>query len=148
MKRLFILVAIILVTSCYYSNGCIYSPQSVSCFYGEYSDIMLIQKRNRITDNEQRWRDIEYCGGMRTDDGYFKELLKNRVESSPNEYKDKFYNLKKLMSAHISTEDIPFNDWNYNYLMYNCLIYIKGYKIYSKADCYYSKKEQGINICQ
>lgn len=71
MKRLFILVVITFFPSCYYSDGCFYSPQSVSCVDkgSIYPAFSRYQKYNSIgrTNSQQRWNDIIECGGKYND---------------------------------------------------------------------------------
>ncbi|BFU59167.1 MULTISPECIES: hypothetical protein [Rodentibacter] len=65
---LIILASSTLLSSCYYSKGCIYTPQMVNCYIDKgrvYPLIAGYQKQNTIgsTDSIQRWKDILMCGG-------------------------------------------------------------------------------------
>ncbi|QLB12875.1 hypothetical protein EV697_10812 [Bisgaardia hudsonensis] len=56
-----------LLTSCYYHDGCMYTPQMVNCYVdkGEtWPAIAHYQKPNTIghTDSAQRWKDAVACG--------------------------------------------------------------------------------------
>lgn len=67
MKYL-LLIPLFLVSGCYYSDGCIYSPQMVNCYVdkGEiFPSISRYQKPYSLgkTNSEQRWKDVIACGG-------------------------------------------------------------------------------------
>ena len=60
------------MSNCYYSDGCIYSPQMVNCYIekGEvFSPISRYQKPYSLgkTDSNQRWKDVISCGGKYLD---------------------------------------------------------------------------------
>ncbi|TCP92080.1 hypothetical protein EDC44_12833 [Cricetibacter osteomyelitidis] len=79
--RFFILVIIsILINGCYYSNGCIYTPQMVNCYNYNRNDYPEITKFQKIaslgnTDKEQRWFDAINCGAKYTEDGWIFKTL-------------------------------------------------------------------------
>lgn len=66
MLRMMILSLVTaMLSSCYYSKGRIYGPQSADCpFRPEVKGIQQWQKKDSIgdTDPEQRWRDFQQCG--------------------------------------------------------------------------------------
>ncbi len=64
-KLIFIFSIIYCLSSCWYSNGCVYTPQMVNCYKGEaYPNIAHWQKKISVgyTNSEQRWRDLLSCG--------------------------------------------------------------------------------------
>lgn len=68
MKYL-LLIPLFLVSGCYYSDGCIYSPQMVNCYVDKGKDwpyIAYFQKKGNLgnTNAEQRWQDVRLCGGI------------------------------------------------------------------------------------
>lgn len=89
MLRVMILgLVVVMLSSCYYSKGCIYGPQSVDCpFRPEVKDIQQWQKKDSIgnTDPEQRKRDLKECGVGGVD--YDMAIFNSR---SPNESDEAF----------------------------------------------------------
>ncbi len=63
-KLIFIFSIIYCLSSCWYSNGCVYTPQMVNCYHGEkYPNIAHWQKKETLgkTNSEQRWIDLLQC---------------------------------------------------------------------------------------
>lgn len=62
----------LLITGCYWSEGCLITPQQVNCYYkNDYKAIQAYQKRETIghTDVEQRKKDALSCGVINYNDG-------------------------------------------------------------------------------
>ncbi|WP_103033407.1 hypothetical protein [Moraxella sp. RCAD0137] len=75
MKLLFLTALSAMLTSCYYSQGCLITPQEVACFNEQStlstpSPISTYQKSNMAgrTDKNQRWIDAVSCGAEYGDD--------------------------------------------------------------------------------
>lgn len=86
MRRKIIFITIILLNGCY-SDGCFYTPQSVSCVNkgNMWPGIAEFQNVNTIghTDSQQRWKDAIDCGSKYGD----KELLHINRQGKYNEFK-------------------------------------------------------------
>lgn len=158
-KILFIFFMCTLLSGCYYSfkTGCFYSPQQVNCYDG-VSDINRLQKKDRIgfTNPEQRWKDLEDCGGVRVEDGNFKIFLYRSFKENYKQYQEKYYalfredreyrkNLKEYAYLDKSYWDkkVIFNDATLGYYTYMSLIYScmerKEYIELSEIQCYQNK---------
>ncbi|WP_244298126.1 hypothetical protein [Actinobacillus vicugnae] len=65
------MISLILLQGCYYSDGCFYSPQMVSCVdKGDiFPSIARFQKIDSVgkTNSEQRWKDAVKCGSKYED---------------------------------------------------------------------------------
>ncbi|WP_051940806.1 hypothetical protein [Stenoxybacter acetivorans] len=68
MKNIILFSSVFLLASCYWYDGCFYTPQQVTCFkddvYNGYKVIQGIQKKDTIghTDTVQREIDLRACG--------------------------------------------------------------------------------------
>lgn len=65
----------VFLSSCYYSKGCWYVAQSVTCSARpEVDPIQTWQKKDSIghTNPEQRWRDFQECGLIIANDGMWR----------------------------------------------------------------------------
>ena len=87
MRLLLILFGSIILSSCYYSDGCIHTPQMVNCYYeNSYPDLIRFAKKNSYTDKNTRLKDVLSCGGT-VDKGW---IIKN-LPKTPGSY----YNFKE-----------------------------------------------------
>lgn len=121
MKLVFLTVLSVMLISCYYSQGCLVTPQEVACFNEQTtlptpSPISTYQKSNIVgkTDKNQRWIDAVGCGAEYGDDS-----LRSAVFDSNgifNEQKEKKFN--------------------------NCM-HDKDYIILSLKDCYTKNRLNG-----
>lgn len=79
------LVALCLILSgCYYSDGCFHTPQMVNCIYyatGRYPDITMYHKKGHITDKNTRWKDAISCGAIYDEYGWIYKNLKRESGS-------------------------------------------------------------------
>ncbi|TCK01873.1 hypothetical protein EV694_0507 [Volucribacter psittacicida] len=80
MRLLIVILLAMLINSCWYSNGCIYTPQMVHCYnynYFDYPDITKYQKPDSLgnTNKEQRWQDAISCGAKYTEDGWVHKTV-------------------------------------------------------------------------
>ncbi|HHW7520664.1 TPA: hypothetical protein ACU18R_002424 [Mannheimia haemolytica] len=83
MKKLS-LSFLLLLNGCFYSDGCLYTPQMVNCFIekgDEFPAIAHYQKLETIgkTDSEQRWKDAVSCGAEYGDNN-LKKLHRDNYE--------------------------------------------------------------------
>lgn len=79
MKFILIILSFIL-SGCYYSDGCMYTPQMVNCVYndvGKYPDITTYYKVNMTTDKNVRWKDAIACGAVYDKEGWIYKNLKS-----------------------------------------------------------------------
>ncbi|OOF35622.1 hypothetical protein [Rodentibacter heidelbergensis] len=67
MKKIFLLIGCLSLSSCFYSNGCFYTPQMVNCVdKGKvFPSVSRYQKPYSLgkTNSEKRWKDVVACGG-------------------------------------------------------------------------------------
>jgi len=62
---MFLMSTTLLITGCYWSEGCLITPQQVNCYYkNDYKPIQAFQLEGTIghTDVEQRKKDVLSCG--------------------------------------------------------------------------------------
>lgn len=111
MKKLY-LSLLFLLNGCFYSNGCLYTPQMVNCFIdkGEiFPSISRYQKPYSLgnTNSELRWKDVVACGGKHGD---YDEKSITTVEKS-----DLFYRcMIKKGYVHLTPAECGFQKpkWN------------------------------------
>lgn len=111
MKKLY-LSLLFLLNGCFYSNGCLYTPQMVNCFIdkGEiFPSISRYQKPYSLgnTNSELRWKDVVACGGKHGD---YDEKSITTVEKS-----DLFYRcMIKKGYVHLTPAECGFQNpkWN------------------------------------
>lgn len=77
--------ALLLLSGCWYSNGCVYTPQMINCSEQKiaFSSIEYYQKSSTIgkTNIKQRWKDAVACGAKNGDKHLFSviEPLDNSI---------------------------------------------------------------------
>lgn len=91
MKRIYSLISLFLLTSCY-SDGCWYTPQMVNCVGESYPAIAHYQKAHSIgkTDSKQRWNDVVSCGATYGDKGLRSAMSKGINEPIDKNMQRKF----------------------------------------------------------
>lgn len=65
MKVTYVMSILLLMTGCYWRDGCLVTPQQVNCYnQNDYKVIQAYQKKESIgyTDIEQRKKDVLECG--------------------------------------------------------------------------------------
>lgn len=65
IKVMFLMSSTLLLAGCYWSEGCLITPQQVNCYYkNDFKVIQAYQKKETIghTDVEQRKKDALSCG--------------------------------------------------------------------------------------
>lgn len=85
MKYICTIILCSFLMSCYYSDGCVFTPQMVNCYYRNvYPDLIRFSKEDGVTNKEKRINDVLECGGV-IDNGW---IIKN-LPKTPGDY----YNL-------------------------------------------------------
>ncbi|OOF43823.1 hypothetical protein BKK51_10930 [Rodentibacter trehalosifermentans] len=107
---------VLLLNGCWYSNGCIYTPQMVNCVdKGEvFPSVARYQKPYSLgkTDSNQRWKDVVSCGG---------KYMDYNQENIPIKKQENFYScmLNKgyilLSPARCGTQDPKWNAGKCNF---------------------------------
>ncbi|WP_373099317.1 MULTISPECIES: hypothetical protein [Pasteurellaceae] len=76
------LISLFFLSSCFYSNGCIYTQQMVNCFdkSESFSPIAHYQKEHSTgaTHSEQRWKDVVSCGRKYGDERLRSAMTKDK----------------------------------------------------------------------
>ncbi len=81
---------------CYYSDGCLFTPQNVSCF-NQKSDIERYKKN---VSYEQKIQDFKSCGAFPDKKGnYIKSLVKKAKQEGLH---DEYFYTKKVYNCMLS----------------------------------------------
>lgn len=141
MKFPKLFISVLLLSGCHYHDGCFYNFQQVTCYYG-VSDIGQLQKKETLgfTDTNERWKDLEKCGGFRVDNGYFYTYLSEDVNTNPKKYEKKYYELfrERQHDENSFSKEPVFVEFNYLKEVYACMKR-KGYILIDKYECKKSK---------